>query len=625
MNHDHHPRIPRRVIASSAALLCLAVACGEVSNAARADTAAGGGNGGGGAGGGVAASAGGSKQTGGGAGSGVAASAGGSKQTATAGGGGSSAATPITHGGASATDAAGAGAGAGAGAPDACALSTGDGASSSGDASGPVGAPPNGYLVYLAETTSLGKQVFHVRLHDGVVSAPVRLTPDAGVDGYLVIPQRRATITVTGARDPGFRLTLVDFDESGATGSYLLPSSRADEGDVFSNYGTNSDGSLLFASPGIRFFDLRPSTPEPQDLSGYSVTAAYGWSGSRLLFSGTKASTGEKGWFSADVSASPPAATLLAAPMGGSIGFAISPDKAHAIYPSKSANGDTSWYLSDLTATTPAPVQLTSAALLAPVSLGISAWSPDSRYYVVEVDPGVLVLVDVKDPSRGQVVSAAGATNFTFASFSPDSQRLVYVASHGGSETTQLYGVALGQSGPSAAYPLIRGTEEEQTAYVNQPGLLEWMYGSRYLVYLGQNPHSIYLADASGCSGRRVRFGSEQSEPFTQNGFRAAPNARRAAFFSDFASPGGAIEVYVADIDDEGDWGEATRISGSDGGVGLAQELRFLDGDWLMFYAEDAARRATLYLAPRDGSTPARLLSDPNDAILYTTWVADEP
>ena len=604
MNDDHHPSVPRSVIAGSATLFCLVVACSDVSTAGRAATAAGG-------------------SDGGGAGNAGGANAGGSRPTATAGGGGNAAGAGMSDGGTTATNAAGAGAGTAA--PDACALSTGDGASSSTDASGPVAAPPNGYLVYLGQTTSLGKQVFHVRIHDGVVSAPVRLTPDVGVDGYSVVPQRHATITVSGQRDPGFRLTLVDFDESGATGSLPLPSSRADDGDLFSNYGTNSDGSLLFASPGIRFFDLRPSTPAPQDLSGYSVTAAHGWSGSRLLFTGTKASTGEEGWFSADAGASPPAATLLVAAVGGSLGFAISPDKARAVYPSKSANGDTSWYLLDLTAPKPVPVQLTSAALGAPISLGISAWSPDSRFYVVEVDPGVLVLVDVKDPSSGQIVSAAGATHFTFASFSPDSQRLVYVASHSGSESTELYGVALNQSGPSVPYPLIRGTEEEQSAYVTQPGLLEWMYGSRYLVYLGQNPDSFYLADASGCSGRRIRFKSEQSEPFTQNGFSPAPNALRAAFFSDFASPGGATEVYVADIDDDGNWGEATRISGSGGDVGLAQELRFLDGDWLMFYAEDAARHASMYLAPRDGSIPARLLSDPNDAVLYTTWVADKP
>jgi hypothetical protein len=609
MNHDRHPGVPRSVTAGSAMLFCLVVACSDRSNAGSADATASGS---------VGAGAG---SGGAGAGSGGGASAGGSRQTATAGGGGNATATP--DGGTSATNAAGAGAGTPD--PDACALSTGDAASSSTDASGPVGAPPNGYLVYLAETTGLGKQVFHVRLHDGVVSAPVRLTPDAGVDGYSVIPQRHATLTATGPRDPGFRLTLIDFDESGAIGSLPLPSSRADGSDLFSTYGTNSDGSLLFASPGIRFFDLRPSTPAPQDLNGYAITAAYGWSGSRFLFTGTEASTGEKGWFSADVNASPPVAKLLEAPMGGAIGFAISPDKARAIYPSKSVNGETSWYLVDLAATTPAPVPLTSAALGAPVSSGISAWSPDSRYYVVEMDPGVLVLVDVTDPSGGRVVSAAGATHFTFASFSPDSQSLVYVASHGGAETTQLYGVALGQSGPSVAYPLIRGTEDEQTAYVNQPGLLEWMYGSRYLVYLGQNPHGSYLADASGCSGRRIRFRAEQSEPFTQNGFVPAPNARRAAFFSDFASPGGATEVYVADIDDEGNWGEAACISGSGGGVGLAQELRFLDGDWLMFYSEDAARHASMYLAPRDGSTPARLLSDPNDAVLHTTWVPDKP
>jgi hypothetical protein len=532
----------------------------------------------------------------------------------------------MTDAGTSATNGVGSGAGGGGGsaAPDACALSTGDVASSSSDASGAVGAPPNGYLVYLAETTSLGKQVFHVRLHDGVVASPVRLTPDAGVDGYSVIPQRHATITVTDQRDTAFLLTLVDFNESGATGSLVLHSSSLDQNDRFSSYGTNSDGSLLFASPGIRFFDLRPSTPAPQDLSGYSLTSAYGWSGSRLLFSGTKASTGEKGWFSADPSASPPAATVLATQMSASSRFVISPDKTRAISSSESSNGDTSWYLLNLAATTPAPVQLTSAALRAPVPLGIATWSPDSRYYLVQVDPGGLVLVDVEDPSRGQVVSAEGATKFTFASFSPDAQRLVYVASHGGSQTTQLYGVALGPGGPGAAYPLIRGTEEEQTAYVNAPGLLEWMYGSRYVTYLGQNPHGFYLADAYGCSGRRVPVRSEQSEPFTLNGLHPAPNARRAAFFSDYESPGGATEVYLADIDDEGNWGQPTRIS-RPGGVGLAQELRFLDGDWVMFYAEDATRDASMYLAPRDGSTPARLLSDPNDAVLFTTWVPDKP
>lgn len=631
MNHNRQPGVPRSVIASRIALFCLAVACSDVSKAGNSDTAAAGGNGvGSGSGGGT--DAGGSRQTAttGGSGnsarsgSGGRASAGGTAPSATFGGVVNAAGGARADAGAPATNAGEAGAGGVA--LDACALSTGDGAPSSGDASGPVGEPPNGYLVYLAETPDLGKQVFHVRIHDGVVSAPVRLTPDSGVDGYSVVPQRRATITVTGARDPGFRLTLVDFDESGATSSLPLPSSKPDDGDLFSSYGTNTDGSLLFASPGMQFFDLRSATPTARDLIGYSVTTAYGWSGERLLFSGTEMSGKQRGWFSADAGASPPAVSRLSPPTDDSLVLSISPDKSRAIYPSQSANGDPSWYLLDLTVATPVPVQLTSAALRAPVSASrVSAWSPNSRYYVREVDSGVLVLVDAQDPSFGQVVSAAGATNFTFASFSPDSQRLVYAASHGGSETTQLYGVALGQNGPGAPYPLIRGTEEEQTAYVNQAGLLEWMYGSRYLVYLGQNPHSFYLADASGCSGRRVRFGSEQSEPFTQNGFVHAPNARRAAFFSDFESPGGTMEVYVADIDDEGEWGEVTRISSADGGVGLAQELRFLSGDWLMFYAEDAERRPSLYLAPRDGSAPARLLSDPNDVVGYTTWLPDEP
>lgn len=630
MNHDHHLGVSRRVIASRVALFCLAVACSDVSSAGKTDTAAGGDTGVG-SGSGVGATAGGTRQSattggsgnGAGSGSGGRASAGGTAPIAAFGGVANPAGGSLADAGAPAINAGEAGASGVA--PEACALSTGDGASSSGDASGPVGEPPNGYLVYLAETPDLGKQVFHVRLHDGVVSAPVRLTPDSGVDGYSVVPQRRATITVTRGSDSGLRLTLVDFDESGATSSLPLPSSKPDAGELFSSYGTNSDGSLLFASPGIRFFDLRPATPEPRDLSGYRVTAAYGWSGDRLLFSGTEMSGNERGWFSADASASPPAVSRLSPQTEDSLVLSISPDKSRAIYPSKSASGEPSWYLLDLTVATPVPVQLTSTALRAPVSSGVSAWSPNSRYYVREGDSGVLVLVDAQDPSFGQVVSAPGATNFTFASFSPDSQRLVYVASHGGSETTQLYGVALGQNGPSAPYPLIRGTEEEQTAYVNQPGLLEWMYGSRYLVYLGQNPHGFYLADASGCSGRRVRFGSEQSELFTQNGFVPAPNARRAAFFSDFENPGGDTEVYVADIDDEGNWGEATRISSSDGGVGLAQELRFLTGDWLMFYAEGAERRPSLYLAPRDGSAPARLLSDPNDVVRYTTWLPDEP
>ncbi|MES1183039.1 MAG: hypothetical protein ABUL60_04440, partial [Myxococcales bacterium] len=178
--------------------------------------------------------------------------------------------------------------------------------------------------------------------------------------------------------------------------------------------------------------------------------------------------------------------------------------------------------------------------------------------------------------------------------------------------------------GPSPAYPLIRGTEEEQEAYVNQAGLLEWMQDSRYVAYLGQNPHAIYLADAYGCSGRRFRLRPEQSEPFTCNGVHPAPDARRFAFFSDYESPGAVTSVYVAGIGDDGSWGEPTRISGSVN-VGLAQELRFLGGDWLTYYAEDAARRAALYLAPRDGSTPARLLSDPNDAILYSAWIPDPP
>jgi hypothetical protein len=53
--------------------------------------------------------------------------------------------------------------------------------------------------------------------------------------------------------------------------------------------------------------------------------------------------------------------------------------------------------------------------------------------------------------------------------------------------------------------------------------------------------------------------------------------------------------VYVADIGDEGNWGEPTRIN-VPGGAGLAEQLRFLDGDWLMFYAEDAARHASMYV-----------------------------
>jgi hypothetical protein len=530
----------------------------------------------------------------------------------------------MTGGGNSAANGAGAGAG-GVAAPDACARSMGDGASSSDNASSSVGPPPNGFFVYLAETANQGKQVFHVQVHGGLVAPAVRLTPDAGIDGYAVIPQRPAIITVTGQSDTGYRLTLVDFDQSGATSSLLLrSSSSAGDGDLFSSFGTNSDGSFLFASPGIRFFDLRPSTPTSQEVSGYSVTTAYGWNGSRLLFSGRKAGTSDQGWFSADPGASPPVATLLTGSLGGPLGFAIAPNKARAIYPSKSSSGDTTWYLLDLSAATPAPVQLTAAALRAPVTSGINAWSPDSRYYLVQVDPGGLALVDVEHPSRAQVISAEGATKFTFASFSPDSRRLVYVASHGGWQTTQLYGVALEPDGPSAAYPLIRGTEEEQTAYVNAPGLFEWMHDSRYVSYLGQNPHAFYLADAYGCSGRRARLKSEQSQPFTQNGLTPAPNARRAAFFSDYESPGTGTRVYVADIDDDGTWGEPTRISGLVD-TGLAQELRFLDGDWLMYYAEDAARHASMYLAPRDGSTPARLLNDPKDAILYSTWVPDPP
>ena len=539
----------------------------------------------------------------------------------------------MTGEGNSVANSAGAGAG-GAAAPDACALSMAAGASSSSGASSSVGPPPNGFFVYLAETASQGKQVFHVRVHDGLVAPAVRLTPDAGVDGYAVIPQRPAVIAVTGDRNTGYGLTLVDFDQAGATGSLPLrspasPTSPAPPSSesfgVIYDFGSNSDGSLLFVSPGMRFFDLRPSTPTSQDVSGYSVTAAYGWNGSRLLFSGTKAGSGDQRWFSADPGASPPVATLLTGSVGGPLGFSIAPNKARAIYPGKSSSGDTTWHLLDLTAATPAPVQLTAAALRAPVtSGGINAWSPDSRYYLVQVDPGGLALVDVEHPSRAQIVSAEGATKFTFASFSPDSRRLVYVASHGGWQTTQLYGVTLDSDGPSAAYPLIRGTEEEQTAYVNSPGLFEWMHDSRYVSYLGQNPHARYLADAYGCSGRRVRLKPEQSEPFTQNGIRPAPNARRAAFFSDYESPGTGIRVYVADIDNDGSWGEPTRISGPVD-AGLAQELRFLDGDWLMYYAEDAERRASMYLAPRDGSTPARLLHDPKDAILYTTWVPDLP
>jgi len=603
MTFDHHPRIPRSVIASSAALLCLLAACGEVSRADRADN-------------------------GGGAGGAVGAGQGGGRQTNTPEGGGNAAAATMTGGGSSVANSAGAGAGAGAGAscaaaPGTCAPSMG-GASSSGDAS-PVGPPPNGFFVYLAETASQGKQAFQVRVHSGVVAPAVRLTPDAGVDGYAVIPQRPAIITVTGQTDAGYRLTLVDFDESGTTGSLPLRGSASEaDSDLFSSFGTNSDGSFLFASPGVRFFDLRPSMPTSQAVTGYHVTAAYGWTGSRLLFSGTKAGTGEDGWFSADPGASPPAATLLTGSIHGPLGFAIAPNQARAIYPSKSSSGDLTWHLLDLTAATPAPVQLTAAALRAPVTSGINAWSPDSRYYLVQVDPGGLVLVDVEHPSRAQVVSAEGATKFTFASFSPDSRRLVYVASHSGWQTTQLYGVTLEPDGPSAAYPLIRGTEDEQAAYVTGPNLFEWMHDSRYVFYLAQNPSAFYLADAYGCSGRRVRLKPEQSEPFTLNGIRSAPNARRAAFFSDYERPGTATRVYVADIDDEGSWGEPTRISGP-GDAGLAQELRFLDEDWLMFYAEDAARHASMYLAPRDGSTPARLLNDPKDAILYTTWVPDPP
>lgn len=602
-------RAPRAALASLTAALCFAVGCGEVSKAGESGNA-GGPNG-----------ASGSPSGKGG-------------QSATGGGGGNTTAGALTGGEASSTGDAGAGLGGsglgGSAGADACALSTGDAAASNSDASGPVGLPPSGYLVYLAETTNLGKQVFHVRFHDGVVEPAVRLTPDAGVDGFLVSQQRPATITVKTQDDSSKLLTLVDFDASGPTGSLSLSALTQGDSGGFYHYGLDSDGSMLFASrrsaADVLFFDLRPSTPPaPLQLSGHSLSSTYGWSGSRLLFSGTAAGMTEKEVFAADPSTSPPTSTLLTADAttAGPLGFSVAPNQERAIYRGESSSGATDWYLLDLTAAVPAPLKLTAAELTTPVALPISAWSADSRYYVVQVDPGGLVLVDVEAPSRAQVVSAEGATKFTFASFSPDSQRLVYVASHGGAETTQLYGVALGPGGPSAAYPLVRGTEEEQTAYVNAPQLFGWLHGSRYVYYLGQNPHAYYLADAYGCSGRRVPIRSETNEALILSRMLPAPNARRAAFFSEYWSPG-TSDVYVADVDDDGNWGAPTRISEPGGGSG-AQELRFLDSDWLMFYEEDAAKRASMYLAPRDGSTPARLLSDPNDDILFTHWVPDKP
>lgn len=604
MNSEQHFRVPRAALAGLTTVLCFTVGCGEVSSR---------GNEGGSAGSPIGA---------------IGGPAGKGGQSGVGGGGGNGAVTPISGGGGSAANAAGSGLGGSAGARDECGLSTGNAASS--HASVPVGPPPNGYLVYLAETQSLGKQVFHVRLHDGVVEPAVRLTPDAGVDGFFVSPRRHATITVLAQEDASKLLTLVDFDASGPTGSLSLSALAPSGTGAFDNYGLDSDGGMLFASrrsaTGVAFFDLRPSTPSaPQQLSGYSLVSTYGWSGSRLLFSGTTAGITQNEIFAADPSASPPTSKLLTADTtaAGPLGFSVAPNHERAIYRSKSASDATEWYLLDLTAAAPAPTQLTAATLTTPLATGVSAWSPDSRYYLVQVDPGGLVLVDVKDPSRAKVINAEGATKFTYASFSPDSQRLVYVASHGGSTTTQLYGVALGADGPSAAYPLIRGTDEEQTAYVTSPELLGWLYGSRYVYYLGQNPHGFYLADASGCSGRRSPYEPNAGEPIMQSLLRSAPNARRAAFFAEAASPGNS-DLFVADVDEQGNWGAPTRIS-EPGGTSAAQELRFLDPDWLMFYEEDAEKHASMYLGPRDGSTPARLLSDPQDAVLFTYWVPDNP
>jgi len=199
------------------------------------------------------------------------------------------------------------------------------------------------------------------------------------------------------------------------------------------------------------------------------------------------------------------------------------------------------------------------------------------------------VLVDTEDPSSGRVISAEGAWHFSHATFSPDSQRIVYVARQGDSESTYLYGVALHGGAPGAPYPLVRGTEEEQAVYVTGPELFVWMHGSRYAYFLAIEPHAGHLADTTGCSGRRTAFESPSGEPLHQNSIVAAPNARRAAFFAD-DSGSGNNDLFVADIDAEGNWGAATRVSERGGDSG-EREVTFLNPDWLLYYEGDAERR----------------------------------
>lgn len=544
---------------------------------------------------------------------------GGSSSTGGAGQPGAPTGPGAGDGGTSATSGGGVGA-----AGDPCA----EEASGSDEAAGPVAPPPSGYFVYLAETASLGKQVFHVRIHEGVVEPPVRLTPDAGVDAFMVSPSRHATITVAEQPDLGRLLTLVDFDEAGPTNSLLLNPVSGDTPDTFNSYGLSPDGTRMFAGLGqdLLFFDLRPSVPAVHGrVSGYTVGGNYAWSGSRAVFFGTAAGSTQRGVFMADPTTSPPTVRLLTADaaVGAPYQFFMSPTQERVVYYRKPPSGATTWYLIDLTAPQPAPVPLTSTALGTPAvsSLGaVGAWSPDSRYYLAEVSPGGLVLIDTDDPSSGQVISVEGMTYFTYASFSPDSKRLIYVASKDRSVPTQLYGVALHDGAPGAPYPVIRGTPEEQAVTVNSRESFGWIHGSRYVYFVAKTPSATHLADAFGCSGRSAAFESSTGHPLILNSVLSAPNARRAAFFAQYSLE--HQELFVANIDADGNWAAPTRLDEPNGERG-DRELTFLDADWLMYYRANADARASLHLAPRDASVPARRLNDAEDAVLFTYWVPD--
>jgi Tol biopolymer transport system component len=489
----------------------------------------------------------------------------------------------------------------------------------------PVGPPPAGYLVYIAEVPGLGEHVFHVRVDGDGIHAPLKLTPDFADDdlGYLVIPHRPATIYVTGNAQDGRHLYLVDFDANAASEPVLLnpPDPSGRDTNAIDSYGLSPDGRLLhfIRRGGVHITNLEEATPtDAESVGEYDRAGIVGWSGRRLLFF-----AGESGdLMLADATSFPPSLARLVSTDpdsgSGSVSAMLSPDGSRSLYRRTFDTGESRWYWLDLTEGEPRPVQLSGALLGTPSIPWTKAWSPDSRYFVG--DFAGLVLIDFEG-SDARVISAGGAEDFTYASFSPDSRRLVYVARHYQSASYQIFGVDLSSGAPSSAFPLIRGTEEEQAIYGAQGMGPEWLSDSRYVHYY--NPNAIYLADAWGCSGERKLFADAEGASIDLYLVRPASDRRRIAFFSEHWTPGDR-NVYVADLDAEGDMDDPVLVSEPGGTTGF-HELRFVDNDWLIYYEQDDENRRAMHIAPRDGSVPARSISGLDHDMRHTHWLPDPP